>query len=249
MNKKRAFSVAILIFLLLFSMVFSKEEGIDFSRSFAPFSFSHPFGCDDMGRDYASLVALALRNTFVFSFSVTLFSLVFSFIVALAVLRFPSFLVFLNALKSIPKVLLVLFLVSLWGNGVAPLFIAIAVAEITDNSRVLYTKMQNIREKEYIKAEHMLGIRGKNIALKHYLPSLLPIMGELALTVFSAAIAAEASLSFLSLGLPAEYVSLGKLMSSGYRYIFSHPSLIVLPSLFIFMLSLSLYLTRESLKD
>jgi peptide/nickel transport system permease protein len=106
------------------------------------------------------------------------------------------------------------------------------------------------KDKEYIEAARCLALSPSRIVLRHLLPNCLPPMMVVATVQVAAAIALEATLSFLGLGLPITEPSLGLLIANGYQYLLSGTYWIsFFPGIALLLTIFSINLVADQLRD
>jgi peptide/nickel transport system permease protein len=106
------------------------------------------------------------------------------------------------------------------------------------------------RGKEYVEAARSLGLKGSRIVLRHLLPNAMAPLIVVGTVQVAHAIALEATLSFLGLGLPATEPSLGLLISNGYEYLLSGKYWIsVYPGIALLITILAINLVGDQLRD
>lgn len=122
---------------------------------------------------------------------------------------------------AMPGVLIALILLSILGKGVDKVIIALIVGGWAFLARAARAAAMVERDKEYMEAAMGLGLSPARRVLRHLLPNCLPPMMVLATIGFAEAIAAEAALSFLGVGVPVSEPSLGMLTANGFDYLMS----------------------------
>jgi ABC-type dipeptide/oligopeptide/nickel transport system permease subunit len=128
-------------------------------------------------------------------------------------------------------------------------FVALALVGWPGMARLVRGQALALREKEYVEAARAIGVSGWKIATRHILPNMLsPII--VAVTVdIAAVIMAEATLSFLGIGIQPPYPSWGRMISDGRNYLRSAPMLIFWPSLALALTVLSFNFLGDALRD
>src|SRR5258708_3142651 len=128
-------------------------------------------------------------------------------------------------------------------------FIALALVGWPGMARLVPGQALAIREKEYVEAARAVGVSGWHIATRHILPNMLsPII--VAVTVdIAQVIMAEATLSFLGIGIQPPFPSWGRMISDGRNYMRSEPMLIFWPSLALALTVLAFNFLGDALRD
>lgn len=134
--------------------------------------------------------------------------------------------------------------------AIVMLILVIGIAEWPQYARTVRASVLAERSKEYVDAARVIGLPRSRIMLRHILPNTLSPVLVISTVQIAEAIIAEASLSFLGLGMPVTQPSLGSLIRSGFEYIFSGSWWItIVPSIVLVVLILSLNLLGDWLRD
>lgn len=183
-------------------------------------------GSDDQGRDMLSAIMYGLR----ISLSVGVMSaLVAAFIgVSLGLFaayrgrRVESLIMRLVDLQlSFPSILVALMILAFLGKGIANVVLALIIVEWATYARAARGTALVESRREYIEAAACLGVPLHRIIFRHLLPNCLPPFIVIATVQVARAIALEATLSFLGLGVPVTEPSLGLLIANGYQFMLS----------------------------
>ncbi|MEI6161041.1 MAG: ABC transporter permease [Roseococcus sp.] len=151
---------------------------------------------------------------------------------------------------SFPPILLALVLVAVLGQGKLPLIIALVTAQYAYFARTAYGAATAERQKDYIEAARATPLSASRIIFHHILPNCLPPLLVVATVQVANAIALEATLSFLGLGLPPTEPSLGMLIANGFPYMMSGRSWIsVYPGVALIILIVAINLVGDQLRD
>ena len=130
------------------------------------------------------------------------------------------------------------------------LILVIGIAEWPQYARTVRASVLAERSKEYVDAARVIGLPRSRIMIRHILPNTLSPVLVISTVQVAEAIIAEASLSFLGLGMPVTQPSLGSLIRSGFEYIFSGSWWItIIPSIVLVVLILALNLLGDWLRD
>ncbi len=151
---------------------------------------------------------------------------------------------------SVPTLLVALAVAAIWGRGVFKLIAVIGVVGWAEFARTIRGSTLAVREKEFVEAARAMGASDARIMLRHVLPNVLTPMIILVSVSMPRVIVLEATLSFLGLGVPLTTPSLGLMIDSGYKYLFSGawwPS--IMPGLMLMLLVMSINLVGDWLRD
>ena len=188
--------------------------------------YVHLLGTDNAGRDMLSAIFYGLRTSFVIGLSAGALALLVGIAVGLTAAyfggRIEALLMRIVDLQlSMPAILLALVLVAMLGQGIGQIILALVVAQYAYFARTTHGAAKVERGKDYIEAARSTPLPTHRVLFKHLLPNVLPPLIVVATVQVASAIALEATLSFLGVGLPLTEPSLGSLISNGFKYIHS----------------------------
>ena len=151
---------------------------------------------------------------------------------------------------AFPAMLIALFMMALWGQGLGKLVIAVAATHWVIYARTARAATLVEREKDYVAASRALGAGQPRIVLRHILPNIAPPLAVISTVQFASIVTLEATLSFLGLGVPVTRPSLGMLIKFGYEEVFGGAWWVWLfPGLALIALVLSLNWLADVLGD
>jgi peptide/nickel transport system permease protein len=157
---------------------------------------------------------------------------------------------FVNVVWSFPTILLAIALSVVLGKGLFPTFIAIGLSSWVDIARIVRGQFFSLREQEYVEATRALGYGVPRTIFKHMLPNAFGPIIILATAGFASAIIAEASLSFLGLGVQPPTPSWGQMINDGRGYIAgANWGMTVYPSIAIALAVFGFNLLGDGLRD
>lgn len=188
--------------------------------------YVHLLGTDNAGRDMLSAIFYGLRTSFVIGLSAGALALLVGITVGLTAAyfggRIEALLMRIVDLQlSMPAILLALVLVAMLGQGIVQIIMALVVAQYAYFARTTHGAAKVERGKDYIEAARSTPLPTRRVLFRHLLPNVLPPLIVVATVQVASAIALEATLSFLGVGLPLTEPSLGSLISNGFKYIHS----------------------------
>lgn len=151
---------------------------------------------------------------------------------------------------SFPAILLALVLVAVLGQGKSQLVIALVAAQYAYFARTAYGAATAERQKDYVEAAHATPLPSWRVVLRHILPNCLPPLIVVGTVQVANAIALEATLSFLGLGLPPTEPSLGMLIANGFQYMMSGRTWIsVYPGIALILLIVAINIVGDQIRD
>jgi peptide/nickel transport system permease protein len=207
----------VLAVLLVPPLVQLDQQAVDLAAKLEPPSWAHPFGTDDLGRDLLLRCVYGLRvSLFVGVAAALVAAVVGTAVGALAgalggwVDRVAMRAV--DALASVPHLLLGVFVVALFRPGVWPVLLSIAATHWLSTARIVRAEVLSLRGRPFVDAAISGGASRWRVAVRHLVPAVLPQAGLAAVLSVPHAMWHESALSFLGLGLPAHMASLGNLI-------------------------------------
>ncbi len=151
---------------------------------------------------------------------------------------------------SLPTVLVALILVAMLGKGVDKIIFALVIVQWAYYARTVRGSALVERRKEYVEAALSLGLSNARIIFRHILPNVIAPVIVIATVQTAHAIALEATLSFLGVGLPQTEPSLGVLIANGFQYLLSGKYWIsTFPGIALLLTIVAINLVGDRLRD
>jgi peptide/nickel transport system permease protein len=225
------------------------------SQALMPPTFSaHLFGTDHIGRDILSRVIIGSQTSLIIALAVVGLSGLFGTALGLVSGYFGGridFFIqkFVEVLWAFPPLLLAVSIVAFLGQSLPILICALAMQRWIPFCRLTRANALSLKEREYVTAARSLGAGHQRILLKHLLPNVLQSVYIVGTFGMATAIIAEASLSFLGLGVPPSVPTWGGMLADGRAYVSTAWWIAVFPGLAIFLTVLSINLVGDVLRD
>jgi len=235
-------------------IVAADPTALDLSMRLRPPAAGHPLGLDELGRDVlARLVVGARVSLFVGVAVVGVSALVGTFIGAIAGYRggVVDEVIgrIMDVLLAFPGILLAIALVAVLGPSLTNVVLALAVIGWVGYARLVRGQVLKVKELEYVQAARALGAGSSRILVRHVVPATLSAVTVQATLGMAGVIIAEASLSFLGLGVQPPTPSWGTMLDAGRSHLFDAPHLTVFPGLAIALLVLGFNFVGDALRD
>jgi peptide/nickel transport system permease protein len=212
-------------------------------------------GTDDQGRDLLSAILYGLRLSLFVGVVATAVALAIGTSVGVIAAylggRIEAVLMRLVDIQlSFPAILIALILVAVLGKGVDKVVIALVAAQWAYYARTIHGSALVERRRDYIDAARGLALPQSRIIFRHLLPNAFPPLIVVATVQVAHAIALEATLSFLGIGVPITEPSLGLLIANGYGYMLSGDYWIAFyPGIALLIAIVALNLVGDQLRD
>ncbi|MEP7063407.1 MAG: ABC transporter permease [Betaproteobacteria bacterium] len=212
-------------------------------------------GTDDQGRDMLSAIFYGLRISIFVGVTSTVLALVIGLSAGLIAAYFGGrtetlTMRVVDIQLSFPSILIALILIAVLGQGIGKVIAALVTVQWAYYARTVRSAALVERRREYIEAARCLALSPMRIVFRHLLPNCLPPLIVVATVQVAAAIALEATLSFLGLGLPITEPSLGLLIANGYQYLLSGKYWIsFFPGIALLLTIVSINLVADQLRD
>ncbi len=227
----------------------------DFAAMTEPPSWAHLMGTDQFGRDLFSRIVFGARTALIVGFCCAIVGGVAGLVLGVASAYFGGLIDLvlqrvLDVVMAFPLIIMALAVIAIFGSGVFNVIVAITIPLIPRCARVVRSSALAIREMPYIDAARACGFGHTRIILRHMVPNVLaPFL--IMLTAFvGQAILAEASLSYLGLGVQEPTAAWGLMLQGGAEeYASTAPWIAIFPGIAIALTVFGFSLFGDALRD
>jgi peptide/nickel transport system permease protein len=249
--------VVIFVIFALFAPWIAPHDpaAIDLPHRLQAPTHAHWFGTDELGRDIFSRIVYGSRISMFVGSSVVLASLGLGLIIGSVAGYYGGVIdqfvniVLMNAFLSFPGILLAIAFVAFRGPGIFNLVLALSLGGWVGYARLVRGQVLGAREREFVEAARALGASDLRIIARHILPNIIqPVIVQAAIGM-AGAILAEATMSFLGLGVPPPTASWGAMLNDGRAHLFDAPHLVIFPALAVMLAVLSFNFIGDALRD
>jgi peptide/nickel transport system permease protein len=230
-------------------------SAIDLTHRLQGPSMAHWAGTDELGRDTLARLLWGARLSLGVSVSVVAVSLALGLAIGgvagylggwvdTALTTFA-----MNTFQALPGILLAIAFAAFLGPGFTNLVLALAIGGWAGYARLVRAQVMAAREREYVDAARALGAGGLRIFFRHILPNIVqPVLVQAAIGM-AGVILAEATLSFLGLGIPAPTPSWGAMLNDARLHLFDSPHLVLFPAAAVAGAVLGFNFVGDALRD
>lgn len=217
-------------------------------------SLQHWLGCDDLGRDILARLFAGARVSVMVAIAVTTVTLTIGSAIGLLAGYFGGWLDRLlmqitDVFLAFPGILLAIAFAAVLGAGLNNLIFALCLTSWVGYARLTRAQALSLRNRQHVLAAESLGATVPRIMVQHMLPLLAaPLVVEATYSIANLVIA-EASLSFLGLGLQAPAASWGAMLRDGVRYLLVAPHYVLAVGLSLMSLVLAINVLGDQLRD
>jgi peptide/nickel transport system permease protein len=249
--------VVIFVIFAVFAPWVSPQDPahIDLPIRLQPPSSAHWCGTDELGRDILSRLIYGARISMLVGSCVVGASLFLGLVVGSIAGYYGGRLdrivniVVMNAFLSFPGILLAIAFVAFRGPGIFNLVLALSLGGWVGYARLVRGQVLAAREREFVEAARALGASDLRVIVRHILPNIIQPLIVKADIGMEGAILAEATMSFLGLGVPPPTASWGTMLNDGRAHLFDAPHLVIFPALAVMLAVLSFNFIGDALRD
>ena len=249
--------LALFVVCAVFAPVLAPHDPaqLDLNARLLPPSHAHFFGTDELGRDILSRTLYGARISLIVAVSVVAISLSIGLVAGALAGFYGGWLdaiiniYVMNAFLALPGILLAIAFVAFLGPGLWNLILALSIGGWVGYARLVRAQVMAVKEREFVEAARALGAGDLRILLRHILPNILqPVIVQAAIGM-AGAVLAEATLSFLGLGIPPPAASWGSMMNDARSHLFESPYMVAFPAIAVMLCVLSFNFIGDALRD
>ena len=217
-------------------------------------SRAHLLGTDSVGRDTLSRIIYGTRT----SLEIGLVVVAVASLVGMTLGTLAGYyggwvhsiiMRFIDAMMSFPMILLALLIAALLGSGIKNVIIALSISLMPSYSRLMCGQVLSVRQNEYVLASRAMGAKDSRIMISHIFHNCLPPLIIMMTIMLGSTILAEASLSFLGIGIQSPTAAWGSMVNSGRDYLLTLPILSFAPGLAIMLVVFAFNMVGDGLRD
>ncbi len=259
-NPLAVIGVVLVVVFVLFALLAPwiapyDPASISLAARLSPPTATHWCGTDELGRDICSRLIYGSRISMLVGSCVVVGSLGVGLIVGSiagfyggGVDRFVNVVV-MNAFLSFPGILLAIAFVAFRGPGIFNLILALSLGGWVGYARLVRAQVLAVREREFVEAARALGASDLRVIVRHILPNIIqPVIVQAAIGM-AGAILAEATMSFLGLGVAPPTASWGTMLNDGRAHLFDSPHLVLFPAAAVMLAVLAFNFIGDALRD
>lgn len=249
--------LAAFIVVALFAPVLAPADpaALHLASRLLPPGTGHLLGTDELGRDILSRVLFGARISLLVAVTVVVISLAIGLVTGAIAGFYGGWrdtvlnVYVMNAFMAMPGILLAIAFVAFLGPSLRNLVLALALTGWVNYARLVRAQVMAAREREYVEAARALGASDLRILCRHILPNIAqPIIVQAAIGM-ATAVLAEATLSFLGLGVPPPAASWGSMLNDARAHLFDAPYMAAFPAAAVMLCVLAFSFLGDALRD
>lgn len=249
--------LTILIFIaVLFAPVITNYEPStnDLTAVLQAPSFAHWLGTDHLGRDIFTRILYGGQQSLMIALIVQAISITVGALLGLISGyvggRTDKFIMALtNIIFSFPGILFAIAIMAAMGTSIFNLILALSLVSWPEMCRLVRSQTMALKEREFVEGGHALGASNVRILFKYILPNCYGNIVVIATLGIASTILAEASLSFLGLGVQPPNPSWGSMVNTGKDYLYQAPWYLFAPGVAMFITILGINLIGDKVRD
>ncbi len=227
---------------------------ISAADKYAPPSLAHPFGCDQMGRDLFSRTLKGAGTTLLIALATVAIGFTAGLVIG-ALCGYYGGIVdaaamrICDAIAAFPSFLLTMVVIAIVGPGTYKVTLALGILFIPSFARLVRGEFLKYRDRDFVRVARLMGVKDLRILFVHILPNTWGVLLSGLTIGFNNAVLAEASMSYLGIGVTPPDASLGRMLSESQGYLFATPWYTLFPGLTVVLLILGVGMIGEGLRE
>lgn len=249
-----AFITGIMLFIIFVGMVWTPYDpnAMNTAAKMSAPCWQHVLGTDNFGRDIFSRVIEGAGATFLIAAATVAIGLVVGLAVGGLTGYFGGWLdevlMRLNdSITAFPSILLALVLIAIFGSGKYNIILALGILFVPSFARIVRTEVAKQKSLDYVRSAKLMGVGDMRILFVHILPNTVPVLLSSVAIGFNNAVLAEASMSYLGVGVQPPDPSLGRMLNEAQGYLMSAPWYALSAGVAIILLVLGFGLLSEGM--
>ena len=215
-------------------------------------SLTHVFGTDNLGRDIFSRVVQGAGATLLIAACTVAIGLFFGCLLGCITGYFGGWLDEIlmrinDSVLAFPNILLALVMIAIMGPGKYNIILALGVIFVPSFARITRAEVAKQKNTDYVRNARLMGASNFRILFVHIFPNIVPVLMSSIVISFNNAVLAEASMSFLGIGVQPPDPSLGRMLSESQNFLFKAPWYAICTGLAIILLILGFGLLSSEL--
>jgi len=234
-RKNKTFRAGMVITLFMLAVILVgifwtpyDPNAMDGSARLAAPSLQHPLGADNLGRDILSRVVEGAGATFLIAAATVAMGLVVGLLLGGLTGYYGGWLDevlmrICDAITAFPSILLCLVLIAIFGSGKYNIILSLGILFVPSFSRIVRAEVAKQKSLDYVRSAKLMGVGDMRILFVHIMPNIVPVLLSAVAIGFNNAVLAEASMSYLGVGVQPPDPSLGRMLSEAQTYLLSAP--------------------------
>lgn len=243
--------VVLLIIIGIFYTPYNPNT-MDGTQKLKGISVTHFMGTDNFGRDVFSRVLKGAGTTFFIGICTVFIGTICGIFIGAFTGYYGGWIDEIlmrisDAIIAFPSILLALIFISILGPGKYNVILALGIVFIPSFARIVRSEFLYHRNQDYVKSAKLMGVGDVRIMFIHILPNTFSVLISSIIIGFNNAVLAEASMSYLGIGVQPPEASLGRMLSESQGYLFTAPWCGIFPGIMIIVLVLGLSLLGDGI--
>ena len=227
---------------------------MDAASKFSPPTLAHIMGCDSYGRDIFSRILEGAGTSFLIAVCVVAIGTVAGILIGALTGYFGGWadeilMRICDSITAFPAILLALVIVAVVGGSKVTITWILGLLFIPSFARIVRGEYAKAKELNYVKSARLMGASSFRIMFRHILPNTIPVLLAAVTIGFNNAVLAEASMSYLGIGVQPPDASLGRMLSEAQIYLKNAPWYVLFVGLTMVLLILGFSMLGEGLQQ